>query len=694
MISNNAHTMRIHETIRFPFCLLVFLARAHSQLPKAEPELKSSEGPPVDAESRDPVVDEASVEVDCKEEAGNPANPWFRASLHKLPLYQRHLGSGDGVGGRCFGKRTPAQIFSSGIPLGKSHSVDESVVESKETKTRSEIDPVKYQIVKETAVEERPLTFYQAADVSADSKNSAIVPEDILLVSTLEGSLTAVGKDTGVVRWNLRNEATNLNKNLNVNQGPILYLPDPVVKVPSEAKTSQIPSFLPDPKDGSLYMLRTGRSGKETLKKLPFTIPELVSASPTRTTDGVLYSGKKVDKWIAIDDRTGHAQEVSNFANEVCPFDAKHSLLVGRSDYTIMVLDSHNYHQSWNLTFSDYSANEMTAPMIEDYDLTHLAGSSDGYLLTLNRKDGKLQWKRDFLSPIVAIYLIQHEGLLRVPFTTLASDMLSGIISRLSVDVWKANFIGERKLLPTLYIGQSEHGLYALPAFVDESIVVISLGQVHPHVPLIEGPNNTEEELSLSKENTAQENLTNQKLDWVIFGHYEMPDFLQQTIGPAWQIEQKVSKVIEPSPKLIQHPDRDRYDPLWDDVVTAWMQVRHGNWSFLFSHDFLSASWSASQVFKVWLWNQENIGLKIIVALLILSMATMFLYLYPLAREFHRHSSKRGSRSASRGLSWWNDGAITAIAEEVEPGKIKVGKILFFSSHVLGKGCDGTFVYK
>ncbi len=49
------------------------------------------------------------------------------------------------------------------------------------------------------------------------------------------------------------------------------------------------PAFLPDPKDGSLYAFGKGFEG---LKKLPFTIPELVSASPCRSTDGVLYSGK------------------------------------------------------------------------------------------------------------------------------------------------------------------------------------------------------------------------------------------------------------------------------------------------------------------------------------------------------------------------------------------------------------------
>lgn len=30
------------------------------------------------------------------------------------------------------------------------------------------------------------------------------------------------------------------------------------------------------------------------LQKLPFTIPELVQASPCRSSDGILYTGKKL----------------------------------------------------------------------------------------------------------------------------------------------------------------------------------------------------------------------------------------------------------------------------------------------------------------------------------------------------------------------------------------------------------------
>lgn len=49
-----------------------------------------------------------------------------------------------------------------------------------------------------------------------------------------------------------------------------------------------VPLFLPDPRDGSLYLLGNNR---EPLKKLPFTIPQLVASSPCRSTDGILYTG-------------------------------------------------------------------------------------------------------------------------------------------------------------------------------------------------------------------------------------------------------------------------------------------------------------------------------------------------------------------------------------------------------------------
>jgi len=65
------------------------------------------------------------------------------------------------------------------------------------------------------------------------------------------------------------------------------WFSEPVIKVPSEVTSGY--SFLPDPKDGSLYALSDGMNG---IKKLPLTIPELVTASPYKSKEGILYTGK------------------------------------------------------------------------------------------------------------------------------------------------------------------------------------------------------------------------------------------------------------------------------------------------------------------------------------------------------------------------------------------------------------------
>ena len=104
-----------------------------------------------------------------------------------------------------------------------------------------------------------------------------------LLASTLDGKLIAINQATGEILWKLDDE--------------------PVVRSPFDSAKPTLPAFLPDPKDGSIYMI--GHHLKEPLKKLPFTIPQLVAASPCKSSDGILYTGKKVDTWFSVDRFTG-----------------------------------------------------------------------------------------------------------------------------------------------------------------------------------------------------------------------------------------------------------------------------------------------------------------------------------------------------------------------------------------------------
>lgn len=152
---------------------------------------------------------------------------------------------------------------------------------------------------------------------------------------------------------------------------------------------------MPDPKDGSIYMI--GGGVKEPLKKLPFTIPELVAASPCKSSDGILYTGKKVSKyfsdlpspqpfpfynffnfqidtWFSVDKITGFKKGSISFGGcfenndgDTCPKMDPTTFLIGRTEYNIMMYDSRAEGRKWNITFYDYSTNIGRMEVNNDY---------------------------------------------------------------------------------------------------------------------------------------------------------------------------------------------------------------------------------------------------------------------------------------------------------------------------------------
>lgn len=70
----------------------------------------------------------------------------------------------------------------------------------------------------------------------------------------------------------------------------------------------------------------------------------------------------------------------------------------------------------------------MAPEVSKEYEWLHLTSSSSGMIGTLNRKKGTFLWQKDLSSPVVATFLLNSEGLLSVPFTTVSDETLSGII--------------------------------------------------------------------------------------------------------------------------------------------------------------------------------------------------------------------------------------------------------------------------
>lgn len=116
------------------------------------------------------------------------------------------------------------------------------------------------------------LILQPTTDLSTDPHRN------LLVISTLDGTLTAVDRISGDLRWISKDDK-------------------PMIQVPIQGSLPKTPYFLPDPKTGSLYMM-----GKQnSLRKLPFTIPQLVAMAPCRNSEGLMYTGKKVRcKWGVV----------------------------------------------------------------------------------------------------------------------------------------------------------------------------------------------------------------------------------------------------------------------------------------------------------------------------------------------------------------------------------------------------------
>ncbi|XP_066560366.1 serine/threonine-protein kinase/endoribonuclease IRE1 [Amia ocellicauda] len=296
--------------------------------------------------------------------------------------------------------------------------------------------------------------------------NTVSLPETLLFVSTLDGNLHAVSKRSGAIKWTLKE--------------------DPVLQVPTHVAE---PAFLPDPHDGSLYSL--GGKNNEGLTKLPFTIPELVQASPCRSADGILYMGKKQDLWYVVDLLTGEKQQTltSSFAEALCP--SSSLLYLGRTEYTITMYDTKSRELRWNATYFDYAS---TLPDEDTkYKAAHFVSNGDGLVVTVDSESGDVQWVQNYNSPVVAMYIWQREGLRKVPHTNVAVETLryltfmSGEVGRITK--WTYPFPKENKhknkLMATLYVGKYSTSLYASPSLVHDGVTVVPQGSTFP---LLEGP--------------------------------------------------------------------------------------------------------------------------------------------------------------------------------------------------------------
>ncbi|TRY64475.1 hypothetical protein DNTS_017157 [Danionella cerebrum] len=476
--------------------------------------------------------------------------------------------------------------------------------------------------------------------------SSVSLPESLLFVSTLDGSLHAVSKQTGDIKWTLKE--------------------DPIIQVPDYF---QEPGFLPDPNDGSLYVL--GGKRKEGLMKLPFTIQELVQSSPCRSSDGVLYTGKKQDTWFVVDPQTGEKQTSlsTTSADSICP--SAPLLYIGRTE------------------------------------MSHFASSGDGLVVTVDRDSGEVLWMQKFDSPVAGFYLWSQDSLRRAPHLTVATETLRYLTftaenTQSHTMKWTYQFTKEShstktQLVPTLYVGKTDSHLYASASLVHQGVAIVPKGLT---LPRIEGPmtadvtmgsGRPECEITPSTEVKypagSSSSLQNQ---WLLIGHHEVPPLAHTTMLRDFPENLQRSGDLPPVTKASSSPvlpDSLTSDPMTLLVLTLLL----GAWvTFLFTH---------RQPFKN-TQRQEELAETNPLPGLTNHRASTEPNTLPSASLYSDNSQSEKTSSVSsnptRPFPSKDSDPITAASQSQNDHSdiVEVGKISFSPEKVLGHGTEGTFVFR
>ncbi|KAL4624470.1 serine/threonine-protein kinase/endoribonuclease IRE2 [Arapaima gigas] len=540
--------------------------------------------------------------------------------------------------------------------------------------------------------------------LQCEAGSSVTLPETMLFVSTLDGHLHAVSKQTGEIKWSLKE--------------------DPIIQVPVYWDE---PGFLPDPNDGSLYVL--GGKNKEGLMKLPFTIPELVQSSPCRSSDGVLYTGKKQDTWFVVDPKTGEKQSslTTGSSDSICP--SAPLLYIGRTEYMITMYDTKTRELRWNATYNDYSA-----PLYDekyDYKMAHFTSSGDGLMVTVDRDSGDVLWMQNYGSPVVGVYLWMQDSLRRTPHLNLAMETLRYLTftsQHIHTMKWSYQFVKEQastntQLVPTLYVGKLDSHFYASTSLVHEGVSILPRGLTLPRIegPTTEGVTVRERgecEITPSTDVKYPPGSTySQHNEWLLIGHHELPPVAHTTMlrGFPENLHRSGEAVIPPQPasRTPYHPrlpvDGNRepvplnqeargpsttplvtilpenltYDPLTLAVLTLLL----GGWlMFVLTYPRRMAQQEKMQ--------QQQLEEALVNRLQQLqpSQAPSSSSDNPLRR---RSSSSDSSRSnMSNGSKMLNSTEPIAVLDVLDGQEVEIGKISFSPTEVLGHGAEGTFVFR
>lgn len=128
-----------------------------------------------------------------------------------------------------------------------------------------------------------------------------------------------------------------------------------------------------------------------------------------------------------------HEETASPQTGDSCPVGNPEAIFIGRTEYKISMIDTKRRERQWNATFIDYSSHLLPGELIaavficlvdDKYPFQHFHSAADGKLVTIDAATSQVRWRKDFRSVIVNLYLLKHDGMHRIPSTSVGQTAL------------------------------------------------------------------------------------------------------------------------------------------------------------------------------------------------------------------------------------------------------------------------------
>lgn len=257
-----------------------------------------------------------------------------------------------------------------------------------------------------------------------------------------------------------------------------------------------------------------------------------------------------------------------------------------------------------------------------------------------------------------------------------------------------------------MYVGEHSNGLYALPSLVDQNTKTISS---EPPVKLIDGPNSPDPNPNLVYLNKLLDNSNNENQDVIVLGHYQMPKVTEDikiSVAPP-KINQDTASLNQGNVIDNNHlltSGKDDYEVLnlnkigsGDNVIqpdrtnSVLPERKWMHWQYVTPKTIITGAYKS---FDSWLNDPASGIFKVMVIILGGMVVVLVYYVWSMRTHFYEIQSQNSSQTQSYGSKQRNNSGSYQDLIDLGDGKFQVGKICYNSNELLGKGCEGTFVFK